>query len=215
MKCAAVCPSGAISVFGLEITAGELFEILLRDRPFYSKSGGGVTFSGGEPLRQVDFLVEILKICREYSLHTAVDTAGSVPFETFLSVLPYTDLFLYDIKAMDPGLHRRFTGADNARILENLQRLADHHARVWVRVPYIPGFNDGEEEIAAIAAFLRNIPVVEKIELLPYHTFGEAKYDHLGIIHNMEERRVPDRAELLRVLKTYHAGGLRVECPAV
>jgi pyruvate formate lyase activating enzyme len=215
MKCATVCPTGALSVFGQEMTAEEVVGLLLRDRPFYLRSGGGVTFSGGEPLRQGDFLLEMLKLCWENKLHTAVDTAGSVPYEAFLSVLPYTDLFLYDIKAVGPELHRRFTGAGNARIQENLKRLADHGARVWVRVPYIPGFNDSEEEIAAIAAFLRNIPAVEKVELLPYHTYGEAKYDYLGIRREGAERRAPGRAELLHILEAYQAGGLRVECPAV
>jgi pyruvate formate lyase activating enzyme len=215
MKCAAVCPSGALSVFGEEMTTEEVVALLLRDRPFYARSGGGVTFSGGEPLRQVDFLVEFLKLCQEHNLHAAIDTAGNVPFEAFLSVLPYTSLFLYDIKALDPGLHQRFTGVHNARILENLIRLADRRARIWVRIPYVPGFNDSEEEIESIAAFLKDLPAIEKIELLPYHTYGEAKYDHLGISQNREERRAPERVELLRVLDMYHTGGLLVECPTI
>ena len=213
LSCAAVCPSGALSVYGQEMTSAQVMETILRDRPFYAKSGGGVTFSGGEPLLQPAFLLEMLQLCRANGLHTAVDTAGNVPVESLLSMLPYTGLFLYDIKAYHPDLHRRLTGVDNTRILANLQRLCAAGARVWVRLPYISGVNHGQAEISAIAGLLKELSAVEKVELLPYHSYGEAKYEHLDAVRSPLELRAPPHSELLAVIDTYQARGLRVECP--
>ena len=142
LACVAACAAGALSIYGGEMSAAEVLEVVLRDRPFYAKSGGGVTFSGGEPLLQPVFLLELLQKSRALDLHTAVDTAGNVPFESLSAVQPYTNLFLYDIKAFDPALHRRLTGVDNARILQNLRRLGQLGARLWVRLPYVPNLNN-------------------------------------------------------------------------
>ncbi len=215
LTCATACPSGALTWYGEEMTTNKLMETILIDQPFYAKSGGGVSFSGGEPLLQSDFLLEMLELCKAHNLHTAVDTAGNVPMESLLSVLPYTDLFLYDIKAFDPSLHRRCTGVDNTRILANLKRLGELGARLWVRLPYIPGFNDSPDEIGAIADLLRNIPAVEKVELLPYHAYGEAKYEHLDIDRGSDGLRAPTLPELLSIRDAYQVHGLRVECPTL
>lgn len=179
-SCAAVCPTGAKQLCAEEITAAELLKKISRDQRFYDASGGGVTFSGGECMLQIEFLERILMLCKQAGIHTAVDTAGNVAWESFERILPYTDLFLYDIKAMDPTVHKRCTGADNTRILENLSRLLDRGAAVWIRIPVIPGVNDSPEEMEKIKAFLRPHPKPEKVELLPYHPMGEHKYAALG-----------------------------------
>lgn len=215
MECVKACSSGALTQYGQDYTVNEVLEIVLRDHPFYSKSGGGVTFSGGEPLLQPVFLHEMLKTCKANNLHTAVDTAGNVPFEIFLSILPYTDLFLYDVKAIHTGLHRRCTGAGNTRILNNLKRLNEVKAHVWVRLPFIPGVNHGQNEIGALVDTLKDLPAVEKVELLPYHLYGEAKYEQLGLSRSAVELRAPAVSELHEIIDAYRARGLHIECPGL
>ena len=212
LACVAGCVAGALSTYGSEMSAEEVLQVVLRDRPFYAKSGGGVTFSGGEPLLQPVYLLELLQKCQALNLHTAVDTAGSVPFESLAAVQPYTNLFLYDIKAFDPALHRRLTGVDNTRILQNLRQLGQLGARLWVRLPFVPGLNNDRSEINAIAALLKAIPTVEKVELLPYHAYGESKYEYLGLTRKTPQLTAPTREEVLRVLNAYQAEGLTVNC---
>ncbi len=178
-KCAAVCLGDALTFYGREMTADELLPLLLEDREFYESSSGGVTFSGGECMLQADFLREILRLCKENGIHTAVDTAGDVPWESFEKVIPYTDLFLYDVKAATESLHKEGTGVSNARILENLKRLSDAGAEIIVRVPVIGGYNDTAEEIERIAAILKPLRI-RSVELLPYHAMGEHKYEAIG-----------------------------------
>ena len=177
LNCAGECYAEALVPVCRELSVGELEKSILTDEPYFSQSGGGVTFTGGEPMVQADFLLEILKACKFRRIHTAVDTAGAVSFESFEQILAYCDLFLYDVKAADSGLHEKLTGAPNGLILENLRRLAAC-AEVWVRVPVIPGANIGE--MAAIADLLRGINI-KKCELMPYHKLGEGKYKSLGL----------------------------------
>lgn len=172
------CPNGAKVICGKGYTADEVLQEVLKDKLFYDTSGGGVTFSGGECMLQADFLREILKACKENGIHTAVDTAGHVAFSQFEKVMPYTDLFLYDVKFMDSRKHKEFTGVDNGLILENLDKLVKKGGRIWARVPVIGGVNDGQE-LERIQSFLQKIGV-EKVELLPYHGLGEHKYAALG-----------------------------------
>ena len=179
-KCTIFCPQNAREICGKEYTAEELLKVILKDKAFYDASGGGVTFSGGECMLQVDFLEEILRLCKENGIHTAVDTAGHVSFEAFERVLPYTDLFLYDVKCMDNEKHKKFIGVSNERILENLKRLLERGACVLIRIPVIPSVNDSEAEMEAIAAFLRSAGNPQGVELLPYHRMGEHKYTALG-----------------------------------
>ena len=179
-KCTIFCPRDAREICGKEYIAEELLKIILKDKAFYDASGGGVTFSGGECMLQVDFLEEILRLCKENGIHTAVDTAGHVSFEAFERVLPYTDLFLYDVKCFDGEKHKRFVGVSNDRILENLAKLFSADARILIRIPVIPSVNDSEEEMQAIAAFLRSAGNPFGVELLPYHSMGEHKYEALG-----------------------------------
>jgi pyruvate formate lyase activating enzyme len=174
-----------------------LAEVLL-DAPFYGNDGG-VTFSGGECMLQKDFLLTCLRLCKEKGIHTAVDTAGHVCWEAFLAVMPYTDLFLYDIKAMDDAVHQHYTGCSNALILENLGKLLDSGANVWGRIPVIPGVNDTPENFQALKAFLSRHKAPEKIELLPYHAMGETKYTALGRPHQCFS--VPTKAYLAQLEK--------------
>ncbi len=182
-ECVSHCPAGALELNGRGYSEEELFERLAADAEFYQSSGGGVTFSGGEPVLQNVFLAGILKRCREAGIHTAVDTAGNVLWEMFEAILPDTDLFLYDVKFFTPEKHLAAAGVTNDKILANLQELCRRGARIWVRVPLIPDFHD-MEEIGKIAAFLKDLPL-ERIELIPYHRYGVGKYAALGIPYTL------------------------------
>ncbi len=178
-KCELYCPQNARQICGKEITAEEILKEVIKDKSFYDISGGGVTFSGGECMLQIDFLLEILKLCKENGIHTAVDTAGYIKWESFEKILPYTDLFLYDIKLFDNEKHKEYVGADNSLILENLKKLSFAGKEIIVRIPVIGGVNDSEEEMQSIADFLKPLNI-SKTELLPYHAMGEHKFEALN-----------------------------------
>jgi pyruvate formate lyase activating enzyme len=179
-KCVLYCPNDAREIAGKKYTPEAVLRELLKDKVFYENSGGGVTFSGGECMLQIDFLEEILKRCKQNGIHTAVDTAGHVPYESFERVIPYTDLFLYDVKCVDSETHKKYTGVGNERILENLGRLLDRGVPLWIRVPIVPTVNDTIEEMRRIKAYTDRHGGCQKIELLPYHAMGEHKYIALG-----------------------------------
>ena len=179
-KCALYCPADARRIKGREYTSDEIMDEILSDAPFYKSSDGGVTFSGGECMLQIDFLCELLEKCKENDINTAVDTAGYVQYGRFEKILPYTDLFLYDIKCFDSEKHKKYTGVGNELILKNLKKLLASGTRLWVRIPIIPGVNDTEDEMRDIKSFFDENGYPEKIELLPYHTMGEHKYSALG-----------------------------------
>ena len=179
-KCSLFCPQDARDICGKEYTVDEVLKEVLKDKAFYETSGGGVTFSGGECMLQIEFLTKILKACKENGIHTAVDTAGHVPYERFEQILSFTDLFLYDVKCFDSDKHRQYTGVENQLILKNLKRLLATDTPVWVRIPIIPTFNDTVEEMQKIKAFLSSCGAPEKVELLPYHAMGEHKYAAIG-----------------------------------
>jgi pyruvate formate lyase activating enzyme len=185
-------------------------EEVLKDEPFYINSGGGVTVGGGEPLAQADFAAAILKKCKEKGLHTAVETAGHVPWPQIERVLPYTDIFLYDVKHMDPKKHCVNIGADNRLILTNLRRLIERKKHVVVCVPVIPGFNDAATEIGAIAHYVARLGI-EKINLLPYHRFGEGKYLLLGRYYQFQGRKKLSEEEIHGFKKVVAARGLKVK----
>lgn len=166
------CPSGARRVYGQEYKLKELLDIILLDKEYYLATGGGVTFSGGECMLQIDFVTELARLCKENGISTAIDTAGCVPYTYFEKVLPYTDIFLYDIKCLDSDLHRKGTKQDNALILENLERLRKADKNIVIRVPVIPNFND-MAELDKIKKYCqeRNL----RTEFLSYHEYGENK----------------------------------------
>ncbi len=180
-KCVDACLTQALYWCGVDQTVENVMTAIRRDKPFYKKSGGGITFSGGECLMQPDFVASVLEECRKEDVGTAVDTCGFVKWESIEKVLPYTDLFLYDIKHMDPEEHRRGTGVSNELILQNAVKIAEHGGRFHIRVPVIPGYNDSMSNIEAIRDFL--IPIkdsVDLIQVLPYHALGTVKWDRLN-----------------------------------
>lgn len=176
--CAKACPAGALRISGYTATAEELLPRLLEDRMFYESSGGGVTISGGEPLAQPEFTLELLKLLKQNGIHTAVDTCLFAPRGVLDRVIPFTDQFLVDIKAMDPEIHRRCTGVSNESILENIRYLDKLGSAMEIRVPWIPGHNENQME--SIAAFIGSLNHRPRVKLLPYHDYGNSKYHRLG-----------------------------------
>lgn len=210
-QCAYQCPHGALNLIGQQYTPEKLLQQILKDRRYYDASGGGVTFSGGEPMLHPDYLAEVLRLCREAGLHTAVDTAGCVPFESFQAVMPYVDLFLYDIKLWDDDRHQAATGVSNRRILENLRRLTGAGCRVFIRTPVIPTYNASLTELGHIADFLASLPGrdhIGLIQLLPYHSYGVGKYASLGAASQTEALCPPDDTLLRQALEYYLTLGL-------
>nr|HML49155.1 glycyl-radical enzyme activating protein [Clostridia bacterium] len=178
-RCAEVCPAQARERVGRQIPADTLVASLLRDRSFFDSSGGGVTLSGGEIMAQEEgYVRSLLRLLRRQGVHIAVDTCGYAPWQRFERILPDVQVFLYDLKALDPEAHRRYTGVDNALILDNLRRLSDAGARVHLRVPVIPEINLGEMD--AMANFVRREIRVERVHLLAYHRLGSDKRGRLG-----------------------------------
>ncbi len=192
-RCVAICPALAHEATGWRTTVAEVMAEIEKDLPFYDTSGGGVTFSGGEPLLQPDFLLALLKECGRRQIHRTVDTTGYAPVETLLAVAAQTDLFLYDLKHMDSQRHRKYTGVDNGLILTNLAALCRSGHPVRIRIPLVAGVNDDEDNILATIAFLGDLPHIEGIDLLPYHGIGRAKYRKLGLDYPGEALTAPDR----------------------
>lgn len=199
-KCAEVCPSGARKLCGRSVDTGELMKTILRDRSYYETSGGGATFSGGECLLQPEPLLELLSLCRDEGIQTAVDTAGNIDGALMMKTAGLTDLFLYDLKHMDPERHLSGTGARNELILSNLAALLECcPEKVIVRAPIIPGFNDDIRNIEALGDFLASHNRPKDVELLPYHRLGEAKYGALG--RECSKYGIPEAEELEKLKK--------------
>jgi pyruvate formate lyase activating enzyme len=178
--CARRCPSQALRLVGREMAAAELIEIALRDRPFYTRTGGGITLSGGEPMMQAAFVLEVLTAARVERLHTCVDTSGSAPWPDFARVLRYVDLFLYDLKDTDARRHQANTGVDPSLILANLRQLDQAGANLTLRCPIIPGVNDNEEHFRELSRLWKSLATAPVMEILPHHRMGEAKRERIG-----------------------------------
>ncbi len=183
--CESVCASQAWEMTGKQVTAQALLDIVKQDRLFYEESGGGVTFSGGEPLRQIDFLEECLHLCKAEGIHTAVDTSGSIPKEALFRAASLIDLVLFDIKTMNLQKHLDYTGHPNHRILVNLKDLSALPVQVIVRVPVIPGVNDQLRDIRSIGQFIKENTSVRRIDLLPYHRLADEKYRRLDTPYSL------------------------------
>lgn len=170
-----------VKTIGQLITVDELFEEIIKDQIFFNESHGGVTFSGGEPLFQPDFLKSILELCKKRGIHTTVDTCGLAPEKSFQSILPLTDLFLYDLKHHSNQRHKEFTGYGNKKILQNLSFLIRSEARIIIRIPVIPAFNATQNDMKEIALLLQRLGTDDlEIHLLPYHKLAATKYHRLG-----------------------------------
>jgi len=179
LRCAAQCPSGALREIGCVMTLDEVMREVVKDRSYYRTSGGGVTLSGGEPLAQPRFALKILEQCYQNNIHTAIETAGYVPWADLEAVLPYTDLIIYDVKHWEENAHRRMTGKSNRRILQNLKRLSESDREILIRVPLIPSFNTDSETLTEIAKLLADIRI-KRVSFLPFHQFGKSKYHRLS-----------------------------------
>lgn len=203
--------NGKPKVMGRDVTVGEILGEILQDRPYYNRSGGGVTLSGGESLLQPDFAVALLKACKDSGINTAIETTGFANAEVIERFLPYLDTVLMDIKHIDSDKHKEFTTQPNERILENAKIIASKARKLIIRVPVIPTFNDTVAEIADIAAFAVSLPNVNEIHLLPYHNMGRDKYAGLGREYGMGDLKSPTN-ELMQVLKqTAEQFGLTVQ----
>jgi pyruvate formate lyase activating enzyme len=209
--CVEACYAEARELVGCEMTVSQVLAAVERDVPFYDQSGGGVTFSGGEPLSQPDFLLALLRACREGEIHTALDTCGFAPWETLDHVREYVDLFLYDIKLMDDASHRKFTGASNEPILNNLKDLSREGHAIVLRVPVIPGINDDEANIRQTGAFAAGLPHLIRVDLLPYHRAGAEKYGRLHRAYDLPETCPPSEERMADIARTLRTFGLHVK----
>ena len=202
-KCEETCFNSALTLYGKEMSIEELMPILLEDKDFYDTSGGGVTISGGECLCHAEFCAELLKQLKNNGIHTAVDTCGFVSREAIDKIMPYTDIFLYDLKAYDEEVHIKCTGFSNKNILENLKYIDECGKQIEVRIPFVPGFNS--EQIEKIAKFMRGLKNLTKVRVLPYHNFAGTKYKALGM-ENILPNNLPKKEEIEKakdILKSY------------
>jgi pyruvate formate lyase activating enzyme len=205
-ECLKVCYANALNISGRYLTVSEVLDEVERDRKFYERTGGGVTFSGGEPTAQPTFLEELGRQAKVRNLHTAIETCGHVRWSTLQSVLRHMDLALYDIKHMDSMEHRRLTGVPNDLILDNVQRTASLGVPVRVRMPLMPGLNDSAENVRATAAFVAALPNLEAFDILPYHRMGEPKWGQLDRsygLHGVKPHTQEQVIELLDIAKEY------------
>lgn len=210
-ECVRVCPSMALQMAGEWVTVEQILGAVRRDQIYYKHTGGGVTFSGGEALEQHAFLRACLERCREEGLHTAVDTSGFARWSVLEEILPFTDLFLYDLKQMDTRKHREMTGVGNELILENLKRIDGQGKRIWARVPLIPGHTDSRENLTRVAAFVTRLKQVEKISLLPYNGAAGAKYAFIGRPYPLEHLEAYTNQEKEHFKEIFSAVGIEVE----
>ena len=207
--CADVCPTKASEVTGRVMNRDEVFAKIENERVFFDQSGGGVTFSGGEPLQHADYLIEMLDELGARGIHRVVDTTGLAKTETLLKVASRTDHFLYDLKLMDSTKHKTWTGVPNKQILENLQILAETGATINIRIPLIKGVNADEENIRATAEFVANLAGEKKIvNLLPYHNIASRKYQKLGGEYDATGMETPSEAEQQRCVEIFAEHGL-------
>ena len=201
--------NGTSKTIGRDVTVAEVLDEVLKDRPYYSRSGGGVTLSGGESLLQPDFAVALLRECKNNGINTAIETTGFASADTVRRFLPYLDTVLMDIKHINSDKHREFTTQPNERILENARLIANEAKRLIVRVPVIPTFNDTVAEISDIAAFAATLPNVDEIHLLPYHNMGRDKYTGLGREYGMGDLKSPTNELMAVLIQTAEKFGLK------
>ncbi len=206
-NCTKECPAQALIVYGKSVSCDEICKVLLEDRDFYETSGGGITLSGGECLLQPDACREILSKMKAEGINTAVDTCGDVPFENIEKVIEYTDVFLYDLKAVDEDVHKKCTGRSNRRLLENLKKIDALGKKIEVRIPFVPNFNDTEiDKILDTVSELKNLV---RVRVLAYHDFARSKYRALGIDDTLP-KELPKEDHLEKIREKFRARG--IEC---
>lgn len=208
--CINACPLKAREVTGKTVTADSVMKEILKDRIFYDESGGGVTFSGGEPLMQPDFLYELLERCRDEYIHTALDTSGFASWDVLDKVSSLVDLFLYDIKLMDNEKHRKYTGVPSDIILQNIRKLSERQRRIFARIPIIPGINDDDENIRSTGEFLSRLNIMQ-VNILPYHNMAADKYNRLSREYKINDTTAPDDAKMSAISNILAQYGLNVK----
>jgi pyruvate formate lyase activating enzyme len=204
--CTENCFAEALVAVGSEVSTDYLLKAILTDELYYKNSGGGVTFSGGECMLQVDFLKELLTQCRRNKIHTAIDTAGALPWSQFEKVLDYTDLYLYDLKAVDPKIHKQLTGLDNTIIIDNLVKLSELGKEIIVRIPYVEGLNDMELE--GMGDLLQRL-AISRVEVLGYHKLGDSKYAALDMENQTKMLAIPSEERLEAAVDSLKRKGIR------
>lgn len=209
-RCVDVCDARAREMVGWESTVEEVMAEIEKDVPFYAESGGGVTFSGGEPLLQKDFLSALLHSCTARGIHTAVDTCGYVDWKDIDSIRKHTDLFLYDLKLVDDALHRKHTGASNKNIIRNLQKLSGQGQDIIIRVPIVPGITDTEENIRHIGQLTSRLSHLRRLDILPYFHMAAEKYHRLHRGYDLTEARPPGAERMSRIADLLREFGLKV-----
>jgi pyruvate formate lyase activating enzyme len=194
------------------MTVPEVMKRILKERIFFEQSGGGVTLSGGEPLSQPEFAMALLRECKRNDLHTAIDTSGFTSPAVLMETTPFTDLFLYDVKVMDPEKHKKYTGVDNEIILSNLSKLVQSGADVWARMPFIPTVNTDEMNLRAVGKLLSSFPGggVKQLNLLPYHSAAEDKHGRWGMEYKLKEILPPTEQSLRNAAAVIENFGVNV-----
>ena len=200
LKCAETCYAESKKIVGKEMDAEEVFREIYKDRFFYREAGGGVTFSGGEPLTHARFIKEVAKKCKQYGINTAMESCGVGNYEEFKDLLPYIDSMFMDIKHIDPDKHKQLTGYGNEEILKNIQRIAASGIPITIRTPVVPGCNDSIENITGIAEFIAEIPGIKEYEILPYHELGKSKYTALGRTYELDGIQPPPDEEIQKLV---------------
>ncbi|MCT4618026.1 MAG: glycyl-radical enzyme activating protein [Marinisporobacter sp.] len=209
-NCTDFCPNGALEYVGKDVTIMELMNEIKKDEIFYEESGGGVTFSGGEPMCQAEFLKELLKECNTREIHTTIDTSGYTDWENFEKIADLVDLFLYDLKIMNDELHKKYIGVSNKSILENLKKLSSRGANIYVRMPIIKGINDDDEHIDESIKFLSNLNITQ-VNLLPFHKMGMDKYKRLEMEYKLSGMEKPSDEKMMAIQEKFKASGLKVK----
>lgn len=210
-KCVDVCGPRGLRMMGREYTVDEVFDEILKDQTYYQNSGGGVTCSGGEPLTQPQFVTELFRRCHEAGIHTTLDTSGFGPEQILKNMLEYTDLVLYDLKLMDNAAHEAAVGKPNRLILDNARRIADSGVEMIIRVPLIPGITDADDNITAIAQFVKQLRPGLTVNVMPYHRFGMNKYQMLDREYTMHDLKSPSKEHAQKVVEIFESFGLPCE----
>lgn len=207
--CTDNCPTTALKMVGKFYDVDELVEEVLKDKSFF-EDGGGVTISGGEPFLQYEFLIELLKALKEENVHIALDTTGFTEEEKLIETTKYVDLYLYDIKHMDSGKHKAYTGVGNEKILKNLKSLDKHGGKIALRLPIIPSINDDEENIKRTIEFIKTLRNVVSVDLLPYHSMMVDKYKRLNMPFFVSHIKEPTNEEMEKLKETFEKEGFKV-----
>ena len=210
-ECTEVCPPMALEMSGKWLTVEQVMDVVERDIRYYKNSGGGITFCGGEPLAQPEFLTACLKVCKERGIHTALNTCGFAEWSFLEEMLLHIDLFLYDVKHMDTKKHEQFTGVGNELILENLRKINQRGKRVWVTVALIPDYNDSEENLSRIAAFVKTLGAVEKVLLLPYNYLADVRHTYIGRKYKPGQIAPHSKEQMMAFLELFSRLGVKAE----